>query len=333
MSSYTITVVGTGLLGTSLGLALKQDDPSLRLIGHDKDFGKANAAAKLGAFDGVEWNLINACDQADLIILAIPLSGIRPTLAAIAPDLKPGVVISDTCPTKVPVLHWVKETMPAHAHYIGANPLVQPTGSGLEHAAASLFQGRLFCLTPSPQTDEQAVQVMVNLVHRLGAEPFFLDAAEHDGLTTATEHLPALLSLALTQTLAGQPSWRETRKLAGHLFEQVSAGAAGDPDSLRDGFLENKEALLHWFDRCLANLNHLRALISAGSDPDERLVQAIDEAVVARTNWFIDYQKSDFTDPELRSNQAETPSFLRQMVGFGVWRRRDQAKQERRKKG
>ena len=332
MSNYTITIVGTGLIGTSLGLALKQSDPAFRLVGHDKDFGRANAAAKLGAFDRVEWNLINACDQADLIVLAIPLSGIRPTLTAIAADLKPGVIIIDTCPTKTPVLNWVKEIVPPHAHYIGVDPLVRPTGSGLEHASASLFRGRLFCLTPSPQTDEQAVQLIVGLVNRLGGEPFFLDAAEHDGLSTATEHLPALLSLALVQTLAGQPSWREIRKLAGHRFEQVSAGAAGDPDSLRDGFLENKAVLLHWLDRCLANLNHLRAQIAAGSDADERLVQAIDEAVVARTNWLTDYQKSDFTDPELRSTQPETPGFLRQMVGFGAWRRRDQDKEERRKK-
>ena len=76
MSTFTITIVGTGVIGTSLGLALKQKDESLRLVAHDKDLGNAKAAAKLGAFDKVEWNLINACDQADLIMLAIPLSGI-----------------------------------------------------------------------------------------------------------------------------------------------------------------------------------------------------------------------------------------------------------------
>ncbi|MEW5961734.1 MAG: prephenate dehydrogenase/arogenate dehydrogenase family protein, partial [Chloroflexota bacterium] len=90
MSNFTITIVGTGVIGASLGLALKQSQEPLRVLGHDKDLLHAKAGVKQGAFDRAEWNLVNACEPADLIILAIPLNGIRATLAAIAPYLKPG---------------------------------------------------------------------------------------------------------------------------------------------------------------------------------------------------------------------------------------------------
>ena len=96
MSNFTITIVGAGVIGTSLGLALKQGQDPPRLLVHDKALANANAAVKKGAFDKAEWNLVNACEKADLIFLAIPLDGIRPTLEAIAPYLKENCVISDT---------------------------------------------------------------------------------------------------------------------------------------------------------------------------------------------------------------------------------------------
>ncbi|MCB0193318.1 MAG: prephenate dehydrogenase/arogenate dehydrogenase family protein [Anaerolineae bacterium] len=323
MSTFTITIVGTGVIGTSLGLALKQKDESLRLVAHDKDLGNAKAAAKLGAFDKVEWNLINACDQADLIMLAIPLSGIQFTLKAIADDLKQNVVISDTAASKAIVSTWAEELLPDHAHYVGGNPLVRPTGLGYENAAADLFHGKLYCLTPSASANEQAVQLMVDIIALLGAEAFFLDPAEHDGLTAATEYLPTLLSVALMRTLTQQKTWREQRKLAGQRFEQVTSGAVGDPDSLRDGFLENSDSLTRWLDLTIAHLQQLRSLIAAGHESEETLAQIIDQAVVERTNWMVDVDKGRFTDPELASPKVERPGFLQQMIGFGGFRRRD----------
>jgi prephenate dehydrogenase len=138
MSDFVVTIVGAGVIGTSLGLALKQVQDPPRLIAHDKDLGVAQAGVKKGAFDKAEWNLINACERADLIILAIPLNSIRSTLEALASEVKQGVVITDTAHNKMPVLAWAKELLPAHAHFIGGNPLVHPAGLGHHHAARSL---------------------------------------------------------------------------------------------------------------------------------------------------------------------------------------------------
>lgn len=322
MSEFTITIVGTGVIGTSIGLALKQQGTSLRLLAHDKELGNAREAVKMGAFDKAEWNLINACEPADLIILATPLNAIRSTLEAVAPYLKQDAVVSDTSPNKELVLTWASQLLPAHAHFVGGNPIVHPSGTGHQHATADLFRNRLYCLTPEPAAHEEAVQLLVNLVSLLGAEPFFLDAAEHDGLITAVEYLPNLLSIALLKTVSEQTSWREIRKMAGGLFAQVSAGADGDPDALSNGFLKNKDTLLHWLDRYVTQISELRVLLLAGDDSTEKLAQKIDKAIVNRLNWLADYEKGNFLDPELVSPKVETPGLLGQMVGGGLLRKR-----------
>ncbi len=317
MSNFTITIVGAGVIGASLGLALKQEKDPPRLLGHDKDLDRAKAAVKLGAFDKAEWNLVNACEPADLIILALPLSGIRPTLAAIAPYLKPGVVISDTARSKAPVLAWAVETLPPHTHFVGGDPLVQPAGVDQSHASAALFRNRLYCLTPAPSAEETAVQLMVGIIGMLGAKPFFLDAPEHDGLVAAVETMPSVLGIALLQTVAGQPSWREMRKLAGSLFDQVSSGAGGDPDSLKEELLAQRSTLIHWLDRYLAQLHELRTLLTAEEGSNEALVEKLDQAIVERHNWLIDYRQGHFDDLEIVSTPIERPGLMRQFIGFG----------------
>jgi prephenate dehydrogenase len=316
MSTFTITVIGAGVIGASMGLAFKQEKEPLRLIVHDKELSQAQAAVKRGAFDKAEWNLINACEPADLIILALPLSAIRPTLEAIAPYLKPGVVITDTARLKASVLTWANELLPAHVHFIGGDPLVYAPGIGLEHATKELFRQRLYCLTPAPQADESAVQSMVGIVSLLGAKPFFLDAVEHDGLVAAVDTLPTLVSAALLETVVGQSSWRELRKLAGRAFEQVSAGASGDPDSLRDSLLANKEVLLHWLDSYLGQLQQFRALL-VEANAAEALAQKLDHAVVERHNWLVDYHRGSFDDPDLALPPLEKRGLMQQLVGLG----------------
>lgn len=316
MNDYTITIVGAGVIGTSMGLALKREQEPPRVLVHDRELGHAQAAVKKGAFDKAEWNLINACEKADLIILAIPLDGIRPTLEAIAPDLKEGVVITDTARSKTPVLAWAKELLPGHAHFIGGDPVVHPSGSGYEHAAADLFRNRMYCLTPAATTDEGALQVVSSLVAMLGAEPFFIDEVEHDGLVTAVEHLPSLVSVALLNTLSSQSSWREMRKMAGALFEQVSAGAGDEPAALKDNLVANRANLVRWLDSYMRQLNELRTLIEA-EDRSEELGQLLDKAVVEQRHWAADYKQGTFTDPELVAPKVETQSFMKRLIGLG----------------
>jgi prephenate dehydrogenase len=166
----------------------------------------------------------------------------------------------------------------------------------------------------------------------LGASPFFLNADEHDGLITAVDYLPSLMSVALVNMLSRQKSWRETRKLAGKIFERVSFGADGDPDTLTELFFENKATLIHWLDHYIAELNSVKQMLLSSDEADETMAQEIDQAIVARLNWLKDFEKGSFLDPELSSPKVENPGLLSQMIGFGGFRKdpsKDKKEQKR----
>ncbi|MFN8458961.1 MAG: prephenate dehydrogenase/arogenate dehydrogenase family protein, partial [Anaerolineae bacterium] len=238
---------------------------------------------------------------------------------------KPGVVITDTARNKAAVLAWAAETLPPQVHFIGGDPLVHPAGSGPAHASADLFRQRLYCLIPASSADETAVQALVGIVSIIGAKPFFLDAEEHDGLAAAVDTLPALISTALVETVAGQTSWRELRKLAGSLFEQVSAGASGDPDSLRDSLQANRQNLLHWLDSYMGQLQQLRSLL-VEPEAGEALAQKLDHAIVERINWLKDYQQGYFDDSDLALPQIEKRGLMQQLVGLGSFGKKQGSK-------
>jgi len=289
-----ITIIGLGMIGASMGLALRQAGVASAVTGHDKDMGIANQARKLEMVDKAEWNLISACEKADLIILATPLGAIEPTLKAIAPYLRPGCVVIDTATLKAPVLAWAEAILPKEVHLIGADPIIvsqPPAGleaqaTGLKAARADLFKDALFCLVPAADADPSAVKLAADLATILGAKPFFLDAAEHDSLLAAVDHLPAITALALLETAIGQPSWKELRKVAGLPFELATHLASTDPSSYSDLAAANRGNLVRWIDALSAGLASLRQALAEGTQ--EALAERFVKAAAERDRWLND---------------------------------------------
>ncbi len=175
MEKVQITIVGLGLIGTSLGLALQRVKTNFVIVGHDREHEIAKQAATLGAIDRAEWNLISAVEDADLIFLAIPVSGIRGTFEAIAKDLKPGALVTDTASIKQQVMAWARELLPEHVSFVGGDPIVKRAGHGQAEASADLFQGTPYCIVPAMNADGESVRTFVQLISSLGAEPYFVD--------------------------------------------------------------------------------------------------------------------------------------------------------------
>src|SRR3990172_2420099 len=121
-----ITIVGLGQIGASVGLALREHGELVRRIGHDRDFGIARRAEKMGALDKVVINLPSAVREADLVLLAIPIDQMRDTLEVIREDLNEGVVVMDTSPVKEAVAAWAAELLPPERHYVGLTPVINP---------------------------------------------------------------------------------------------------------------------------------------------------------------------------------------------------------------
>jgi prephenate dehydrogenase len=303
-----ISIVGTGSIGTSIGLALHQSEEPLLVVGHDKDPRHAGTAKKMNAVDRTDWNLIGACDKADVVILAIPMNGIEDTLRALAPNLKPGCVVTDTASLKGQVVQWAQELLPESVNFVGGNPVVVSTGTGPDVADASLFRDSLYCITPASNVHPDAVSLVTSLVALLGGQPYYLDPAEHDGLVAGVEHLPQALALALAQSTMQEPVWREMRKLAGGSFERITALIGDDPDALSSLLLANRDNLLRWLDAYAGALKEVRELVADGHH--EPLAQVIDQGVVARREWHQD-QRDGFA--EIKSADVERSSFLRQM--------------------
>lgn len=303
-----ITIVGTGCIGTSIGLALRQTQQPFYIVGHDKELSHANAARRLQAVDKTDWNLINACEQADVVILAIPLSGVEETMRALAPHLKQGCVVADTASLKQQVVRWAQALLPKTVSFVGGDPVVVSDGSGPDAADADLFRGNLYCITPASEVHPDAVSLISDLVTLLGGQPYYLDAAEHDGLIAAMEHLPQALGLALASSTMHAATWREMRKLAGGGFERISGLIGEDPDALSSLLLANQDNLVRWLDAYADSLSAVRDLVARGEH--EPLAQFIDRAVVARKQWLQD-RRERFS--EIKAPEVERTSLVRQL--------------------
>jgi prephenate dehydrogenase len=284
-----ISIIGLGRIGGSIGLALKKSGADLEIVGHDKDGRTAQQAHKQGAVDKEDWNLLNACDGAGLVVLALPLGAIRDTLNVLSTDLPAGVIVTDTAATKVPVLEWA-QVLPPGVHFVGGDPIIPPTrsaspdASGIEAADAGLFQGAVYCLTPTPAVDPAAVEVMNGFVTLLGAKALFLDSQEHDGLVAGAQHLAYILSATLLQATTESDGWREMSKFAGRDYLTATELAARDPISQRETVLHHRDDLIRWIDISVQTLKELRRAIDrADAEALDTLFKRLAEA---RAEWL-----------------------------------------------
>ncbi len=316
MSKPRITIVGLGFIGGSIGLALHQTEGDFEVVGHDRERGTANQAKKIGAVDKTDWNLISACEDADLIVVAIPVGDIKDTLEAIGPYLKPGCLITDTASIKSPVAEWAEEILPNEVNFVGGDPIVGDAGTsgGIEAARADLFSGALYCLTPAAGAASDAVRLASDFVHLLGAQPYFLDPLEHDGLMAGIDHLPFVLSTALLGVTTESAAWREMRKLAGGAFENTTRFVSADPTTCRDACLVNRENIVRWIDACSDKLDELRETVLTGDA--EELDRVFEEAMVARQRWLRARETGDWEgqSPEMPSMTGH----ISQLFGLGM---------------
>lgn len=288
MPKASVTIVGLGFVGSSIGLALKKSGADILITGHDKEPEVAREALKIKAVDRTDWNLISACEKADIIILALPLQAIRDTMQAISPYLKPGCLVTDTATLKRPVIKWAEELLPEHVSFVGGNPIISPQGeaSGVKAASAEALKGALYCLAPSPEASGEAVELAVALVKAMGANPYFMDPAEHDGIMAGIEQLPLVAAAALMGTLSYSPPWKDMRRLGGTAFNQGTASLWENPALMTRAFLENADNVIRWIDEFISHLELLKQELQR---QDEKALNTyFDRAISERARWLKD---------------------------------------------
>jgi prephenate dehydrogenase len=298
-----ITIIGLGQIGSSIGLAIKAGKLNAHLVGHDKEPGVAKEAQKAGAVDDVKYNLPASIRDAKLVILAIPLSGIRETLEIIAPDLQDGTVVLDTAPSKATVAAWAQELLPDGRYYIGLSPAINPdylhgVDYGVGSARADLFKNGLFLLNANPGTPGEAVSLATDLIGLLGAQALISDSVEADGLLAYTHILPQLASAVLLDATVNQPGWLDARKLAARPYASATAalGAHEEVNSLSEMTLGNRESILRVIDTLMVSLHQLRDAIHDGDD--KALNEFLAGSLKAREQWMQDRIRADWSKNE-----------------------------------
>jgi len=284
-----IAIIGLGLIGGSIGLALKRaGSDGVELVGYARRPETADRALQLGAIDRVESSLASAVGHAALVVLATPTMSVKEILAQIGPHLPAGCVVTDMASTKVQVMKWAEESLPQSVSFVGGHPMAGKELSGIEVADAELFRGCTYCIVPGHGASDDAVQAIVDLVNRIGARPVFVNAAEHDQFVAGISHLPLVLASALVMATTRNPHWSKMSELASTGYQGATRLASQHPRMNRDICLTNGENIVAWIDEFTRELQRFRTLIAEG---DLSLEQAFDRARQARNAWIEEHGK------------------------------------------
>ena len=287
--SRRIAIVGLGLIGGSIGLALKRaGSDGVELVGYARRPETADRALQLGAIDRVEGSLASAVDNAAVVILAIPTMSVKEILSEIGSHLPAGCVVTDVASTKVQVMKWAEESLPPGVSFVGGHPMAGKELSGIEVADADLFRGCTYCIVPGRGASDDAVQTIVDLVHKVGARHVFVNAAEHDQFVAGISHLPLILASALVMATTKSPQWSKMSEVAATGYQGATRLASQHPRMNRDICLTNGENIVSWIDDFTKELQRFRGLIAEG---DLGLEQAFDRARQARNAWIEEHDK------------------------------------------
>ena len=292
-----IAIVGLGVIGSSLGLALKKSNKqNLQIIGFDAEVDVGNKATRLGAVDKAVWQLPDAVSGADVVIIATPVLAIREVMGDIAKFTDPGILVTDTGGTKTSVMDWAEEYLPSGVNFVGGDPLAGWGRSGVDNASPDLFRDVRYALVPGRNTTQGAVDTAVGLVEAVGAQPYFVDAFEHDSYMAAVNHLPVMLSTALVSAASKSPAWNEMSRMAASSFEANSSLAATDPIVNLDMCITNREGIVYWVNEAIRELARFRDLVSEAGNEDgaEALGQALAQNWITRQIWHTKYESGDF---------------------------------------
>lgn len=272
--SERVLVVGTGLIGGSIGLRLREA-ADVVVRGFDAIPENSEQALALGALDEAAADLESAVDGADVIVVATPVGEVLPTVERIAGTAAPGTIVTDVGSTKSGIVSEAEKLLGPDRTFVGGHPMAGTEGEGIGSARPDLFDDALWILTPTEHTDSGAYRRVNALVASLGARSLALDAAEHDRLVALVSHLPYAIATVL-MALAGEEGDPRVFRAAAGSFRDVTRTAGTNPRLWRDIFATNRVAVVRELEQFASNLERLRSAIAdeRWSDLDELIDQA-----------------------------------------------------------
>ena len=270
-----VAIVGVGLIGGSMGMILKRQGLTDRVVGVGRTLANLELAVQVGAIDAFERDPKAAMPGTELVILATHVESYAGHLKEWGHLLGPGTIVSDVGSVKGPLVGQVESLVPAGVHFVGAHPIAGKESSGVGEGSVDLFTNALCLITPTANTDPQALRIVQHVWEAMGSVVRSIDPFAHDWVLGAVSHLPHVAAFALMnaltdleqQTGAGNNDRCSLLDHAGSGLRDTTRIAAASPEMWRDIFLWNADNLLAMTEAMEQHLQRFKALIQTKDGP------------------------------------------------------------------
>jgi prephenate dehydrogenase len=328
--TISVGIIGLGRVGASIGLALKRRGAEktagqqFSITGYDTDSATVDSARKLSAIDRAARSAADAAANQDIVVLALPYGEGQGAYQALAGALRPGAVVLDCAPLKVPALEWAK-ALPSGTFALGVLPIVSPKylfdgRDSVEFAAADLFDKGAWLIAPGAGAAGDAIELASDFAALLGAAPLFVDPVEVDAWIAAVELLPALIGFASFYSLVSSEAWRDAQRAGGAALGRLTHHLYDThPDDLRDMLLASRAALTPHLDRLIDTLTILRTALARGdrSTLEAALVSASD----AYSVWINRRVKGQWDDLPAADQPSRSDMIMLGLFGSALAKR------------
>ena len=255
MQFQKITIIGVGLLGGSIGLAVQKRRAAREIAGFVRSKKNISDCEKFGATDFATTDLLAAVSNSDLVILCTPLAQMLPLAKQFLPALKRGAIVTDVGSVKAGVVRELESLVAkSGAHFVGSHPMAGAEKTGVNAARADLFEDAVCVLTLTKKSNANAVRKLERFWKSLGARVLKLDAAQHDLLVSRSSHLPHVVAATLANLVLNPANPKLQSQLCASGFRDTTRIASGSPEMWRDIALANRKNLSRSLDVFIADL-------------------------------------------------------------------------------
>jgi len=273
----TVTIIGTGLLGGSLGLALKERGLAGSIRGLGRNAATLEQAQSTGAIDEIHTDLTDAVVGSDLVVLCTPAATVPHFLDKIRPLCARDMIVTDVASTKGEICSHARKAWADPYRFVGSHPMAGSEKWGPEHADAGLYEGAVTLVEAMNDHDPEAYGKIVQLWEAVGSQVIPIDPAVHDAMVARTSHVPHIAAAAIARLLMNHP---EAHPFVGKGFQDTTRIAAGRPELWRDICLTNPEAILEGLEDMIGQLESVKKAITDGDGA--HLDKFFDEGLSAR---------------------------------------------------
>jgi prephenate dehydrogenase len=257
-----VTIIGVGLIGGSLAINLKEKGLAGRIVGVGRGLPNLETAKRLGVIDSFTRDVGEGVEGADLVVVAVPVQSIVPVIKAAVAHLEKGSIVTDAGSVKKAIVEEVEHLVHNGGRFVGAHPIAGTEDSGVGAAFSKLFEGSKCILTPTENTDKEALEVVKRIWEEAGSQVICMDAERHDVVLAAISHLPHMIAYSLVNTISDIERYNEDiLSYSAGGFKDFTRIASSSPEMWRDICALNRDSIVEMIEVFEKRLNELKWLI------------------------------------------------------------------------